>query len=394
MRGIIRVIALLGVISMYFGCTQKSAQLQKGIAPPDKTLFETGESYLQKGLYDRARLAFQTLLNTYPDSDLAPDAYFAMGDTFYEQGGTANLLQAENQFNNFITFYQGDPRTAEALMKIISGHLKMMNTPDRDTQHAYNALREIKRFGLLFPDHDYTSLLRQIKIRVEDNLARGDLSVAEFYEKSDNLIGAMQRLEYVYNTYKDFERMDDVIMGIAKLYQRASAKTNNPSASALAAQWYEKVVVGYPFSEHYENAKKQLTALGYAIPETDKALAAANQAKIKPSEGFSPLKPLVDFVKALGFIPPPDEYEIARKTVAEEKAAAAKAAGAGASDDIEIISIISRGGDGAQTEETPAPSGVTGESPDNDPASGVSPSGGAGQQSKPPRYQQPKPKRR
>ena len=41
---------------------------------PDRVLYETGDSYLKNGQYTRARMAFQTLLNTYPDSNIAPEA--------------------------------------------------------------------------------------------------------------------------------------------------------------------------------------------------------------------------------------------------------------------------------------------------------------------------------
>ena len=383
-------------MSMYFGCTQKSAQLQKGIVPPDRNLYEMGENYLQRGLYDRSRLAFQTFLNTYPDSDLASEAYFAMGDTYYEQGGVANYLQAENQYKNFITFYRGDPRTADAQMKIISLNHMQMNTPDRDPQYANNVLREIKNFELWFPGHDYTPLLQPMKINVEDNLARGDLGVADYYFKSGNLLGAMQRLEYIVENYKNFEEMDTVQMRIADLYYQVSQMTDDEvrsvMAAATAAEWYSKVAEGYPFSRHYDTAIKRLTEIGFEIPRVNEALAADNLAKIKPSEGFNPIKPLVDFAKALGIIQPTDQYEAVRKTIEEERAATAKAERDKLADDIQIISIISRSGDGAPTDETSEPSGDSegaGESQDSTPDSdsGASPNIGAGQQSKSSRYQ-------
>ena len=35
-----------------WGCSQKSAKLQKSVVPPDKTLFETGSEYLEKSQWD------------------------------------------------------------------------------------------------------------------------------------------------------------------------------------------------------------------------------------------------------------------------------------------------------------------------------------------------------
>jgi len=60
-------------------------QADNTVDAPDRILFETGEAYLERGQYARARLALQTLLSTYPDSDLASEAYLAMGETYYEE---------------------------------------------------------------------------------------------------------------------------------------------------------------------------------------------------------------------------------------------------------------------------------------------------------------------
>ena len=378
------VIALLCVIPTSFGCVQKSAQLQKGIAPPDRTLFETADAYLKKGQFIRSRLALQTFLNTYPDSDLASEAYFLMGDTFYYEGGVENLLQAENQYKNFTTFFPGDPKAADAQMKIISLNHSMMRTPDRDTQYAYNTLREIETMERRYPGSDYIPLVRQLRVSVEDNLARGDLGVGEFYLRRGNLAGAIQRFEAVFENYKNFAELDTIIYRIGELLDRVE--------SPDSAAWYWKLASEYPFSKHYEDAQRRLTELGMEIPEVNEALAAANKANIRADEGFSPFRLLNDFGKALGFIAPPDQYEVARKAIEEEKAqAAAKAAaGAGSGDDIQIESEIRKSASGAPIDETSDPlSGGSGDAPGSVPASGddLSPSGGAEQQSKPGRYQ-------
>ena len=399
------ILAILGVLPMYFGCVQKSAQLQKGIAPPDRTLFETGDSYLKKGQFLKARLAFQTLLNTYPDSDMASEAYFAMGDTFYEEGGTENLLQAENQYKDFIIFFPGDPKAADAQMKIISLNQKMMRSPDRDPQYARRTLEEIETLLRRYPNSDYVPIARRIKIQAEDNLARGDLGVGEFYLKNrKNLLGALQRFQYVTENYKDFEEMDTVLYRIGELFDMVSAQAVEPEAAAgatsEAAAWYAKVAEGYPFSKHYDAAKKRLTEMGFEIPEVNETLAAENLANVRPSEGFSPLKPLIDFGKALGFIAPPDLYETARKTIEEEKTQAK--VGTGTADDIQIEADIRKSASGESINETSKPtagSGSSGESPDGSEGSATDSDDeanqpdSAGQQSKPSRYQR-KPQQR
>ena len=98
MKPKMRYLLLTFILLCSWGCQQKSAKLQKSMVPPDKTLYETGADYLKKGQYNRARLSLQTLISTYPDSEMAAEAKFAVGESYYDEGGTENLLQAEEYF--------------------------------------------------------------------------------------------------------------------------------------------------------------------------------------------------------------------------------------------------------------------------------------------------------
>ena len=306
------------------GCVQKSAKLQKSVVPPDKTLYDTGSDYLKKGQYIKARLAFQTLLSTYPDSEMAEEAYFAMGDSFYEEGGTENLLQAEDQYKNFIVFYPGSAKADDAQLKTISLNYKLIGTPDRDQQYARRSLQEISIFERRYPNSDFLPIVKQLKNLVEDNLARGDYGIGKFYETKGNLAGARGRYQDIVDQFKNYEEMDSVLFSLGEIY----GKSNDPRNLEQSAAYYESITKGYPFSKYYAEAKTRLISLGKEIPPVDTEMAAANQARLKPDAGFSPLKPFVDFGKALGFVGPPDQYEVAQKTVEAEKAKNAELAAA------------------------------------------------------------------
>jgi outer membrane assembly lipoprotein YfiO len=347
MRSTMRCVLVGAILIFLNGCVQKSAKLQRSVVPPDKTLYETGSEYLKKSQYIKARLAFQTLISTYPDSDMAPLSYFSMADSFYEEGGTENLLQAEDQYKNFIVFYPNHPLAADAQMKIISANMKNMRSPDRDPQFSYKALREIKNFEQRFPDSDYLPIVKQFQIEVEENLARGDLGVGQFYADKGNYSGAVGRYKEILEQYKDFSGLDDVYFRLGNIWEKAKGNDQ-------AAQYYEKIVVGYPFSKFFEEAKARLNSLGKPIPEVDTKLAASNQSRIKPDEGFSPLNPFIDFAKALGIVPPPDRYAEAKKALEEEKTKSAEAlkSSGQTSDDIQIETVIRKSASGETREAT------------------------------------------
>jgi outer membrane assembly lipoprotein YfiO len=169
----IQCIMISAILCCSFGCAHPSAKLQKSVVPPDKTLFETGDNYLKRGKYKKARQSFRELIDTYPDSELAPDALFRMVDSYYEEEGTDNLLQAEDGYKNFMIFYPKNAKAPEAQLKIISLNERMMRASHRNRESVYKTLKEIERFERLFPESDYLPIVKKIKIRVQEILDRG-----------------------------------------------------------------------------------------------------------------------------------------------------------------------------------------------------------------------------
>src|SRR5438270_9714990 len=90
--------------------TKKELAKEKKIAPvdaglPDKVLYDKAVDATKRGHFDVARLDLQTLLNTYPDSQYQMKAKLAIADSWYREGGTAALTQAEQEYKDFITFF-------------------------------------------------------------------------------------------------------------------------------------------------------------------------------------------------------------------------------------------------------------------------------------------------
>jgi len=140
------------------------------------------------------------------------------------------------------------------------------------------------------------------------------------------------------------------------LFRMASVleKSKNPDEAAI---YFGKIVSEFPFSKRTEEAKAKLIAMGKPLPDVNARLSAANLAKVRQPEGFSPLKPFIDFGKALGFVSPPDRYEDAKKIVDAEKVKVAEEAAKTAeservADDILIESEIRKSASGETKDST------------------------------------------
>ena len=310
----VRLCFLCSFLLLYLGCAQKSAKLQRSVVPPDQSLFETGIDFLDKGHYIRSRLALQNMIQTYPDSDMMSDAYFAVGDSYYEEGGTQNLLQAIEQYKDYIIFFPDTPKAPDAQFKIMSANMKMMGAPDRDQQYTFQAEQAGMKFLEEYPDSDLAPIVRSNLVGIRDKLALKELGIAKFYGKIENYVAEIGRLQTILDDYPDSNKVPEALFLLAETME----KTNRPDE---AEGYLDKIVSEYPFSEYAKEAEQRLVDMDKPVPEINIQLAEEHKAKMSTPEGFSPLTPLSDFIKALGFVGPPDAYEEAQAEIKAKKAA-------------------------------------------------------------------------
>src|SRR5689334_14609388 len=143
----IPVIFLLGVLAATVACTNKKVNnplANVGSKQPDKVLFDRAMDALKHNRYDIARLTLQTLINTYPDSEFIARAKLGVADSWYAEGGSTALSQAEIEYKDFITFFPNMPEAAEVQLKIANIHYQQMEKPDRDFTHALRAEEEYR----------------------------------------------------------------------------------------------------------------------------------------------------------------------------------------------------------------------------------------------------------
>ncbi len=111
---------------------------------PDKELYDKAMEAMKKGRFDVARLDLQTMLNTYPESEYRMRAKLSVGDTWFKEGGSAALTQAEAEYEDFITFFPNAPEASEAKMKVADIYYEQMEKPDRDPINAEQAEKEYR----------------------------------------------------------------------------------------------------------------------------------------------------------------------------------------------------------------------------------------------------------
>ncbi|HEY2677019.1 MAG TPA: tol-pal system protein YbgF [Steroidobacteraceae bacterium] len=81
----------------------------------DKAEYQTAFNLLKDGQYDRAITAFQKFLSTYPDSSLADNAQYWLGEAYYVN---KSYSEAQAAFQMVVDKYPQSRKLPDALLKI------------------------------------------------------------------------------------------------------------------------------------------------------------------------------------------------------------------------------------------------------------------------------------
>jgi outer membrane protein assembly factor BamD len=275
-----RVVAILMLLLLFlstaawgpFGKKKPEVPTPTGEAEPDKILYEKGIKDVAKGRYEVARLTLQTLLNTYPDSDYKEKAKLAIADSYYKQGGTSGLVQAESEYKDFRTFFPTSDDADDAQMKIALTHYNQMEKPDRDNTQAKAAERELQAFLQDYPDSPLKDEAAQKLRDVQEVLANANLRVANQYMLTRRYNAAIRRVKWTVRDYPDYSHMDDALWVLGQSLERMKQ-------IPAAGYYYGKIVSEYPSSPVAESAKKRLEDLNLPIPEPSPEAIARSKSE-------------------------------------------------------------------------------------------------------------------
>ncbi len=285
---------LLGVLLICAACTNKKVKnplADVGSKQPDKVLFDRAMDAMKHNRFDVARLTLQTLINTYPDSEFIARAKLAVADSWYAEGGSGSLAQAEVEYNDFITFFPNMPEAAEAQLKIANIHYQQMEKPDRDFTHAMRAEDEYRKLILQFPDSKLVPQAKQRLLEVQEVLADREYRIGRFYFMRQSYPAAIARLQTLVDRYPLFSQADEALYMLGQSYESEIALVrdkNMPEAAKArmiaeftgkAAEAYSRILTRYPVMDRADSAKERLAALHRPIPRPSKAAVAQNKAE-------------------------------------------------------------------------------------------------------------------
>jgi outer membrane protein assembly factor BamD len=242
---------------------------------PDRVLFERANNDLERNKLSVARLTLQTLINTYPDSEYLPQAKYKLAESFYREGTTSMLNQAEAEFKDYITFFPTSDQASNAQLMVAMTHVKQMEKSDRDRTQALLAEAELKAMIDSYPDSQRLEEAKRTLRAVQEVLAEGVFRIGNFYFLKRSYPAAADRYREVLTKYPDFTGAPEALYNLAESLRH----NNNEPESAI---YYARIVSEHPRSERVNDAKQRLTELNQPIPDPNPvALARAQQPPVE-----------------------------------------------------------------------------------------------------------------
>lgn len=295
-RHIANTVVLSLLLAITVACTNKKVSnplANVGSKQPDKVLFDRAMEAMRHNQFDVSRITLQTLINTYPDSEFIARAKLAVADSWYAEGGSTALQQAEIEYKDFITFFPNMPEAAEAQLKVANIQYQEMEKPDRDFTHAMRAEEEYRSLIQQFPDSKLAGEAKQRLREVQEVLAQREFGIGRFYYLKQSYPAAIARLRTLVDRYPLYSQVDEALYLLGQSYEgevsilRANGRMGEVAKARMieefskdAAEAYSKIITRYPLMDRMDDARARLSAMHRTVPKPTRAAVAQNKKEI------------------------------------------------------------------------------------------------------------------
>lgn len=263
-----KIVVVVLVVGLMASCGFRRKKYENPITKdtqqPDKVLFDKAVQDIEKGRYEVARITLNTLINTYDTSEFLAKAKLAIADSWFREGGSHGMAQAEAEYKDFILFYPTLEEAAESQEKICMIHFRQMEKPDRDMTHAQRAEDECRQLLIQFPNSKFAPTAQQRLREIQEVIAEGEFRVGTFYHTKGSHPAAANRLQALVDHFPLYSQADQALWQLGDSYSKLGPRFRSKAGDA-----YTRIVRDYPLSPLTEEAKNRLGQLEMPIPEAD-----------------------------------------------------------------------------------------------------------------------------
>ena len=224
-------------------------------APPSASsagdLIVLGRENMQEQDFERARAAFNRILQEYPESNLRSVALISLADSFY---ASKEYEEAKFQYEKFVQLYPVNPQTPRAFYFLAMSDYNRLASVARDQTQAQNALENFRRLVRQFPDNPLSAEAAPKVTALETRLARKELMVARFHYSNSNYQSAIPRFLGLLKEYPKAPAVAAALYYLADSYRRE--ENFRKAGGAL-----RRLIRYHPKSRYHKKARSLLGKL-------------------------------------------------------------------------------------------------------------------------------------
>ena len=240
--------SLLLALLIVVGCSARKPSEHES-SPGD--LIVLGRENVQDQDFERARAAFNKILQEYPESNLRSEALLSLADSFF---ASKDYQEAKFQYEKFVQLYPVNPQTPRAIYYLSMCDYRRLAHIDRDQTHAEDSLKNFQKLVHQFPDSPLTPEVIPKISELKARLARKEFNIGKFHYSNSTYQAAIPRFLGILKKYPKTPSVDATLYYLADAYKREEDYTK--TADAL-----RKLLREYPESRYLERAKKLYSRL-------------------------------------------------------------------------------------------------------------------------------------
>jgi outer membrane protein assembly factor BamD len=179
-----------------------------------------GKELLAQQKYGKARPYFTHAFEVEPNSTIGREGLLLAADTYYQEGGNDNYIQAEAKYRDFLNRFPTSEQAAYVQFQIANSLAKRMERPDRDQTVTRKALDGYQELLRLYPTSEYAPQATEQMSVVNNNLAEHEYRIGNFYLRYGVPDAAALRFQYLLDHYPAYTARDKVIYYLGVAYQK------------------------------------------------------------------------------------------------------------------------------------------------------------------------------
>lgn len=183
-----------------------------------------GKDLLAQQKHEKARPFFEHAYSVEPNSAIGREGLLLAADTYFQEGGYTNFVQAEAKYRDFINRFPTSEQAAYVQFQVANSLSRRMEKPDRDQAVTRKSLQAYEDLLRLYPTSEYAAQAKEQIAKVRQNLAAHEFVVGRFYLRYGAPTSALQRFEYLIEQFPDYASRDQVLYFIGLAHGRLGNK--------------------------------------------------------------------------------------------------------------------------------------------------------------------------